>query len=392
MNPRDDDSQSLVEVERIMRRVVARSAPAGLVDDLVQDALERVIAARQRLTPESLAAYGVVVARSVVAGEHRRTERRRRLEPALADLRQPELPEAAVLAEEDHQAMRAALKCLPDTDREALVRHDVSGTALATLSDEAGSTPGALAVRLSRSRARLRVEYVLSGRRVRLPTPQCHPVLLALSAGDRRRQQRLAADAHLLSCPECAELAPALIERRHGLASFVPLGAGLTSLRGWLSEHPKQATAGATTAGVIVVAAALAQTLPGTAVKPPPAPASACPELDVAGSGAPTAASELVGRLGQPAAGRGVVVESVPSDEGFWISCGPLRLWVQLVGQGESRATLLAGARVTFTGSIVEHGPSFPEQVGVTPAEGAQQLASDRIHVETAANTLVAQP
>ena len=391
MDPRDDDSRSLAEVEPIMRRVIARSAPAGQVDDLVQDALERVIAARQRLTPESLAAYSVVVARSVVAGEHRRAERQRRHEPALADLRQPELPDAPVLAEEDHHAMRVALRCLPAADRDTLLRHDVDGTGLATLAHEAASTPGALAVRLSRSRARLRVEYMLSDRRVRLPTPQCHPVLLALSAGDRRRQQRLAADAHLLSCPSCAGLAPALLERRRGLASFIPLAGGLGGLRRWLSKHPKQAAAGASTAALVAVAVAMTQTLPGTP-EPPPAAVSACPELDIAGRGAPTAASELVGRIGQPAAGRSVIVESVPSNEGFWIRCGPLRLWVQLVGQGESNPTIQAGTRVTFNGTIVGHDASFPEQVGVTPAEGAGQLANDRIHVETAANALIATP
>ncbi len=59
---------------------------------------------------------------------------------------------------------------------------------------------------------------------------------------------------------------------------------------------------------------------------------------------------------------------------------------MQLVGQGESDSTVQAGTRVTFNGTIVGHDASFPDRVGVTPAEGAGQLASDRIHAETAAS------
>ncbi len=142
---------------------------------------------------------------------------------------------------------------------------------------------------------------------------------------------------------------------------------------------------------------------------------SACPELDIAGRGAPSAASELVGRIGQPVAGTIVGHDafdrsssrSTPrpplSNEGFWVRCGPLRLWVQLVGQGESSSTVqagkvaafvpkLVGFQVTFNGTIVGHDASFPDRVGVTPAEGAGQLASDRIHAETAATALIVHP
>jgi hypothetical protein len=40
-------------------------------------------------------------------------------------------------------------------------------------------------------------------RRVELPTARCQPVLLALSAGDRRRQLALDAGGHLMQCPTC---------------------------------------------------------------------------------------------------------------------------------------------------------------------------------------------
>jgi hypothetical protein len=68
-------------------------------------------------------------------------------------------------------------------------------------------TSGAIAMRLARARATLRLEFLLAVRRVELPTDRCRLVLLALSAGDRRRQPKLDAAGHLDTCPTCAALA-----------------------------------------------------------------------------------------------------------------------------------------------------------------------------------------
>ena len=79
---------------------------------------------------------------------------------------------------------------------------------------ERGSTPRAVAARLNRARASLRVEYLLAAEGIEPPTDRCRPVLRALSSGDRRRQRDLDADGHLLGCTTCAQVAERLFERR----------------------------------------------------------------------------------------------------------------------------------------------------------------------------------
>ena len=78
---------------------------------------------------------------------------------------------------------------------------------------ELGSTAGAVAAQLNRTRARLRVEYLLALEQAEPPTDRCRPVLLALSGGDRRRQREVDAARHLLECDLCARLSQPLMER-----------------------------------------------------------------------------------------------------------------------------------------------------------------------------------
>jgi serine/threonine-protein kinase RsbT len=73
-----------------------------------------------------------------------------------------------------------------------------------------------VAAQLNRTRARLRVEYLLVSERVEPPTEQCRPVLLALSSGDRRRQRAVGAALHLLECDVCARLSEPLLGRGRG--------------------------------------------------------------------------------------------------------------------------------------------------------------------------------
>lgn len=72
---------------------------------------------------------------------------------------------------------------------------------------------GAVASQLNRSRARLRVEYLLTRQRAEPPSDRCRPVLFALSVGDRRRQRELDAARHLLECRFCATLSQPLTQR-----------------------------------------------------------------------------------------------------------------------------------------------------------------------------------
>jgi RNA polymerase sigma factor (sigma-70 family) len=188
------------------------------VEDLVQETLTRVMSARRRLEPRTLAPYAVVTARNLVRSLATSKDRSRRHAHRLIDLREPMLPEEETLRREESRAITTALARLPQQDQEALVAHEVEGMDTATLASSRDSTPGAVAAQLSRARAKLRVEYLLELEQAEPPTARCRPVLLALSAGDRRRQRELDAGGHLLACSWCARLSEPLVDRR-GTAS-----------------------------------------------------------------------------------------------------------------------------------------------------------------------------
>jgi anti-sigma regulatory factor (Ser/Thr protein kinase) len=101
---------------------------------------------------------------------------------------------------------------LAPSEQHVLVAHEVEGRDTSSLAADLDSTPGAVAAHLARSRAKLRVEYLIeiNGEP---PARGCRPVLLALSAGDRRRQAELDAGHHLLDCDYCASLSAPLFDR-----------------------------------------------------------------------------------------------------------------------------------------------------------------------------------
>ena len=100
-----------------------------------------------------------------------------------------EAPTAGVLRQEEQEFVAAALAHLSAADRDLLLAHEVDGDDTRTMADQLGSTPGAVAARLNRARAGLRVEYLLAAEGVEPPTDRCRPVLRSLSTGDRRRQR-----------------------------------------------------------------------------------------------------------------------------------------------------------------------------------------------------------
>jgi serine/threonine-protein kinase RsbT len=204
----------VVELTPILRRVIAaRVRERQVVEDLVQETLVRVMAARRRLEPRTLAPYAVVTARNLTRSLATSEQRGRRHAHRLVDLREPVLPDEEALRREERRAITTALGKLPQQDQEALVAHEVEGTDTAALAARRDSTPGAVAAQLSRARARLRVEYLLELEQAEPPTARCRPVLLALSAGDRRRQRDLDAGGHLLACAWCARLSEPLLDR-----------------------------------------------------------------------------------------------------------------------------------------------------------------------------------
>jgi serine/threonine-protein kinase RsbT len=210
-------AQDVEDLIPVVRRVVgARLGSHPSAEDLVQETLARVLAARDTIEPGMLQPYAIATARNVVATLWREEDRRRRNQHRAVDLSSPELPEDHVLSGEDQGAMARALAHLNEQERELLVEHEVEGASTRTLAETAGSTAGAVGARLNRVRARLRVEYLLELEEATSVTDRCRPVLLALSAGDQRRQREVGAAQHLLECDLCARLSRPLLERGQG--------------------------------------------------------------------------------------------------------------------------------------------------------------------------------
>ena len=210
----DAQASDIVELTALVRRVVgARVRDRDSVDDIVQETLARLLGASGRLDTSALGPYAIVTARNLVASQWRRIDTGKRHEHRLLDRRGTTEPDEAVLRREENDAVLAALERLSPRERRLLVAHEVDGQDTSSLAEDLGSTPGAIAAQLNRSRAKLRVEYLLElGGDP--PTSSCRPVLLSLSAGDRRRQEQLDAGYHLLECEFCAAMSEPLFDRR----------------------------------------------------------------------------------------------------------------------------------------------------------------------------------
>ena len=217
MEPDDDRldaPRDLAALTALIRRVVsARVSSREAVDDIVQETMARLLATSSRLDGRAVGPYAVVTARNLVASQWRKADTGRRHEHRLFDPRGADAPDEVLVEREEADAVRAALERLTPRERDVLVAHEVEGQDTRSLADRLGSTPGAVAAQLARSRARLRVEYLIELDRDP-PTPQCRPVLVSLSGGDRRRQAELDAGYHLLDCDYCAAVSQPLFDRR----------------------------------------------------------------------------------------------------------------------------------------------------------------------------------
>jgi RNA polymerase sigma factor (sigma-70 family) len=207
----ETDVASLIPMVR--RIVGARVGNHPAAEDLVQETLVRVLAASAGIDPGMLEPYAIVTARNVIASMWRNDDRWQRNQHRVVDLRQPGVPEERLLASEEQSAVAQALTRLSDREREVLLAHEVSGQDTRSLASERGTTAGAVAAQLNRTRARLRVEYLLVLEHAEPPSDRCRPVLLSLSSSDRRRQRELDAAGHLLECGLCARLSQPLMER-----------------------------------------------------------------------------------------------------------------------------------------------------------------------------------
>ena len=390
--PSDDPNDALIlDLVPVVRRVIAaRVQDTTAVEDLVQEVLARLFEVRDRVAPEALGAYAITTASNLVASHGRGDDLRRRHLHRLLDLRAPPTPEEEVLADEERRAVEAALAELPAPEREALLAHDVSGVDLASLAPAFGATRGALASRLRRARARLRVEYVLAIRRLIPPTERCRPVLLALSLGERRRQSELDVDGHLEDCRFCSALAEELAARRRPLGVFWPFAAVAELLRRSgraVGRKPVHTAVGvATTVGVVAL---VAGTIGRSPAPPPPAgcvQGAAIADGGMAAAGKQISVSsgaELRQYVGQDVVVCAVSVQSVAANEGFWLGTSEQeRVWVQIITTGESRLRVEVGDALSFTGRVVAHDQDYPQRVGVGPSQGAAALAQDGSHIE----------
>ncbi len=203
----------IVDLDDLLRRVVGRRvADRDVVEDIVQETLARLLAAQDRLDGRAIGPYAIVTARNLITSRWQRDETGKRHEHRLFDPRGETPPDEALLENEEAEALRTALGRLRPAERKVLVAHEVEGRDTRALADDLESTPGAVAAQLNRSRAKLRVEYLIE-MGGEPPSRECRPVLLSLSAGDRRRQSEVDAGYHLLDCDFCAALSGPLFER-----------------------------------------------------------------------------------------------------------------------------------------------------------------------------------
>jgi RNA polymerase sigma factor (sigma-70 family) len=350
------DPVEAAELVQAARRVaVSRGCGWNTAEDLAQETLARVLVAAARLDPAARLPFAVTTARNLAVDAFRAAARDGRNQHRLLEPAHPAQPDDMVLAAERSQALSSALDGLDPAERAALVFHS-EGVSTAELAERDSTTPGAVAARLARSRARLRVDYVLALRNVQLPTKLCRPVLLAVSASDIRRQRVLDTAGHLAGCPACVELIPPLAQRRSFLAGVAAAPLVLLGAAGGriarVSRHPAaQASAAVGVAGVIVAAAVLgagssphsdaARTQPAattTAAQPPPATATGSATAAAsaaaaakprgvgwlrAADGAPVELSNVARLTGQRVVARGAPVQSVVSYPGFWIGTTP---------------------------------------------------------------------
>jgi RNA polymerase sigma factor (sigma-70 family) len=392
--PAASSALEVLAAEPAIRRVVAaRVANASDVDDLVQDCLERLLGARDRLAPEVILPFGIVTARNLVISHARTAARHAAAAPRLVDVREPERPEEALLFGEERLAMTTALSRLSAEERRDILAYygDDSPRLKPT---EARESPGALRVRMARSRAKLRLEYLLAFRHVTLPTLMCRRVLLAVSAGDTRRQRELSAGLHLLDCDTCAMLSEPL-ERRSIALTAITLPPALAA---WAvaraRAHPLQAASAgvATAAAAAAIAAGVAASRPDEFPRPSaavsvtpsrPAPPAVIGGLLIGGQSVPwpEAQRSLRGRIGQPTVASGVMVQQVVTRDGFWIGSGQARIWVQLTGPLRP-LRIVTGDRLRFTGTVVGNGPSYAAQAGLASHADAALLRLQGAHLD----------
>lgn len=358
------------------------------VDDFVQETLARVLAVRHRLADDVVGSYACVIARNLVVSRRRSETIAKRKLPDLLDPTQDESGEAFVERREREVALLAALATLGEADRDVLVSHELHGESTSSIGRRHGKAPAAVAMQLARLRARVRLDYLLALRRAPLTSDRCGPVLLAVSAGDLRRQRETRSAEHLMTCAGCADLAAPLMERRLWLAVLWPFGLG--ALWAGMRRWGQQSTPARTVQAVGMTAVASVTVLALTHRAQPTPPAAATPRRSATTTAAPSPmATWAPGFVADAHVGRPVVllrapVQSVPADEGFWIGSADDRVWVQIKERRDSESPqhVRAGDTVSGLAHMVANAPSFLRDTGLDANGGAADLRRQGVHAE----------
>jgi RNA polymerase sigma factor (sigma-70 family) len=213
--PDSDAAPDVASLLPMLRRIVfSRVGNEAAAEDLVQETLVKVLAAANRIEPGMLEPYAITTARHVIASMWRSQDTQRRNQHRVVGIDHVDAPDERLLKEEERAAVSAALGHLSEREQQTLLAHEVSGQDMRSLATELNTTAGAVAAQLNRTRARMRVEYLLALHDAEPPTDRCRPVLYAISGGDRRRQREVDAARHVLECELCAKLSEPLLERR----------------------------------------------------------------------------------------------------------------------------------------------------------------------------------
>lgn len=235
----------------VRRTLSARIRDRDLVEDLTQETLARIAGADVQLSADEQRAYAVVTARNLLSSHFRGQSVRGRHLHRLVERGSADDPAEVTVDNEETAAMASALTHMDPADRELLMRHEVVGTDLGTLAGEVNVSRGAIAMRLARARAALRLEFLLAFRRMDLPTDRCRDVLLSLAVGDRRRQAQLDCAGHLARCQACSELVAPMTQRDRRIAGWliVPVVEVFRRLRQARRRHPVWAASAVLLAG-----------------------------------------------------------------------------------------------------------------------------------------------
>src|SRR6188508_3086055 len=121
----------------MLRRIVAaRVGHHPAAEDLVQETLVRVLAARDRIDPGMVEPYAIATVRNVMASMWRDQDREQRNRHRAHDPREPEQAAERVVATEEQVAIAEAVRRLDDRDREMLLAHDIDGEPTRALAQD----------------------------------------------------------------------------------------------------------------------------------------------------------------------------------------------------------------------------------------------------------------